>query len=113
MEYWTKYYNKNKLGIIRKQTAYNRRIKRDVFEHYGMKCACCFNKIEQFLTIDHIEGRKKWNHNHLMKGASLYAWLKRNNYPEGFQLLCWNCNITKGKYGECPHKAIINGFLHS
>ena len=28
---------------------------------------------------------------------------RKNNYPEGFQVLCSNCNFAKGKYGSCPH----------
>ena len=32
-----------------------------------------------------------------------YRWLKNHNYPEGFQVLCYNCNLPKGVYGVCPH----------
>ena len=67
-------------------------------------CRCCGeNSFIEFLTIDHIEGRT-----HLpkeqkdLKGNQLVSWLTRNNYPEGFQLLCWNCNVAKGDK-ECPH----------
>lgn len=28
---------------------------------------------------------------------------EKNKYPEGFQILCMNCNWGKGIYGECPH----------
>jgi len=89
-------------------------IKLEVFSTYSKRhsdneipcCRCCgenFNII--FLTIDHIEGRE-----HLSKtekdqsGGQLYRWLKRNNYPEGYQVLCWNCNSAKGLLGECPHE---------
>ena len=67
-------------------------------------CRCCGeNSFIEFLTIDHIEGRT-----HLPKeqkdltGNHLVSWLTRNNYPEGFQILCWNCNVAKGDK-ECPH----------
>jgi hypothetical protein len=33
----------------------------------------------------------------------LYLWLKRNNYPTGFRVLCHNCNLAIGFYGYCPH----------
>ena len=35
----------------------------------------------------------------------MYEWIKRNNYPDGFQVLCWNCNSGKGANGGiCPHE---------
>ena len=37
--------------------------------------------------------------------SSIYSWLIRNNYPEGFQVLCYNCNLGKAhNNGICPHK---------
>lgn len=33
----------------------------------------------------------------------LYAWLHANKYPDGFQVLCHNCNMAKGFYSRCPH----------
>ncbi len=85
------------------------RVKLDSYYAYGgkePKCNCCGEKDMQFLTIDHINNdgashRKKYN----LPGNSIHFWLKKNNYPEGFQLLCFNCNL--GKYragGICPHK---------
>jgi hypothetical protein len=41
----------------------------------------------------------------LRGGVRFYSWLRRNNYPEGYQVLCFNCNIAKGLYGVCPHQA--------
>ena len=35
--------------------------------------------------------------------GDMYQWLKANSYPDGFQILCFNCNCAKGAYGECPH----------
>ena len=56
------------------------------------------------LTVDHINNdgvahRKK------IKKRNIYQWLTKNNFPEGFQTLCMNCNFAKGIYGKCPHKA--------
>jgi len=63
------------------------------------KCACCGEEHIEFLTVDHINGRKDVPET----GQRLYRWLKINNYPEGFQVLCMNCNYAKGKFGNCPH----------
>lgn len=81
-------------------------IKFKVFEHYGLKCACCGEKEYKFLTIDHIknngaEHNKKINK--INNAITLYKWLIANNFPNEYQTLCFNCNITKGLYGKCPH----------
>jgi hypothetical protein len=72
-------------------------------------CRCCRNSSHiDFLTIDHIEGRKNLSKDEKkLKGEKLNVWLRKNNYPEGFQVLCWNCNMTKGSFGQCPHEDLI------
>lgn len=80
-------------------------MKKKVFEHYGKECVCCNETIFGFLTIDHINGKASMNHSSDMKGKKLYSWLIRNNFPEGFQTLCWNCNSgSNANGGICPHK---------
>lgn len=78
-----------------------------VFNHYGKKCVCCGEGHIEFLTIDHInnDGNK---HRRELSGSSkagtwFYKWLMNNNFPNGFQILCWNCNWGK-RLGGCPHK---------
>ncbi len=38
------------------------------------------------------------------RGSRLYLWLEKNGYPEGFRVLCHNCNMALGFYGYCPHE---------
>ncbi len=74
-----------------------------VFNHYGRQCVCCEEKELKFLSIDHIDGDGT-KHRKEIK-CRIYEWLVRNNYPKGFQVLCFNCNW--GRYrnkGVCPHK---------
>jgi hypothetical protein len=85
---------------------YNKTLKLAAFYAYGgPKCVCCGESHELLLTIDHINGggsrhRKDTNN-------AIYKWLKDNNYPEGFQVLCWNCNMGKHlNGGVCPHKEL-------
>ena len=68
-------------------------------------CQCCKEIAIEFLTIDHIRGggRKHTREKGVGGGYSLYRWLIKNNYPEGFRVLCMNCNFAYGKYGYCPH----------
>lgn len=89
-----------------KQKDRHKYIRKTVFEHYGLSCVCCGESTYEFLSIDHInndgaEHRKKHG---LGNGRNLYQWLINNNFPEGFQTLCYNCNFAKGHYGRCPHE---------
>ena len=101
---WHKeWYKKNKKKIH--QYRQKRRLK--VLEHYGgkpPKCACCGETILQFLTIDHINGGGRKEFKKVGYGTAFYSYLIKNNFPEGLQVLCYNCNTAKGFYGKCPHK---------
>jgi hypothetical protein len=76
----------------------------EVIKHYGDKCMCCGETIKEFLCIDHINGGGCKHRKEIGGGSYFYVWLKKNNYPDGFQVLCHNCNQAKSAYGECPHK---------
>ncbi len=70
-------------------------------EKYGSKCACCGEKEYKFLGFDHIDGGGN-KHRKVTKNKTV-KFLIENNYPDTFQILCHNCNLAKGFYGECPH----------
>lgn len=67
-------------------------------EHYGgTVCSVCgFDDID-CLQIDHIknDGAEHRRQNGITAGSNTYNWLRRNNYPTGFQVLCANCNLKK------------------
>lgn len=80
------------------------KLKDEVFNQYGgHKCACCGDEHKEFLTIDHIEGGG-CKHRQEIGQSSTYRWLKQQEFPVGYQVLCWNCNIAKWRYGTCPHQ---------
>jgi hypothetical protein len=89
----------------KKETKEKRKI---VLDHYGNKCACCGDTHEEFLCIDHIDG-KGAEHRREIGRQSIYRWLIKNNFPDGFRLLCWNCNASLAYYGYCPHQLEIGG----
>jgi hypothetical protein len=80
-----------------------RKQKIDVLIHYGgdpPKCACCDENHIEFLTIDHINGngaehRRQIGGTQKFSGLLFYEWIIANNYPEGYQVLCSNCNTAK------------------
>lgn len=86
--------------------AHRARLKWVVFQAYGgQKCSCCGETNFDFLTIDHINGG---GCQHLKSlNGKLYDWLKRNNFPAGYRVLCWNCNCGRRiNGGICPHESM-------
>ena len=71
--------------------------------HYGGKCTCCGEDRLVFLAIDHINGGGSKEHQKVGHGTAFYRWLRKNEYPQGYQVLCHNCNFAKWM-GICPHK---------
>ena len=87
----------------RAKKKYDEKCKEEVFNHYGNKCACCGESNPAFLTIDHIDGGGTQHRKKIKE--KITVWLYKNNFPTGYQTLCFNCNW--GKYfngGICPHK---------
>lgn len=82
------------------QTEYNVRLKIQTFLAYsenGQICclACGFPDIRA-LSIDHIDGGGNLHRSEIGGGGlNTYRWLKKNNFPPGFQVLCMNCQFIK------------------
>ncbi len=86
-----------------------KKIKTQIFDHYGWECKCCGEKIKEFLSLDHINndgyldkhpgGSKK-------SGKELYLLVIRQGFPDKYQTLCMNCNWGKKLgNGKCPHES--------
>ena len=95
-----------------------------VLQHYSKHlsksdipcCNCCGeNSHIAFLALDHIAGKRKMDSEpELVKlgysssytGRRLNEWIIKNNFPDGFQILCHNCNHSKGhsKDNTCQHQ---------
>jgi len=77
-------------------------------------CNCCGEKSHiGFLAIDHKAGKKQMDsepklvelgYSSSMVKTVLTNWIIKNNFPDGFQILCHNCNQAKAIYGKCPHE---------
>lgn len=86
---------------------YRQRTRQIVLEHYGGKpphCACCGETIYEFLSIDHVISRATLDEEQSVQSGALYGWLIRRNFPSGYQVLCMNCNFSKGTGTHCLHK---------
>lgn len=80
-----------------------------VFEHYSKTsppaCVCCGETEKMFLSIDHINGGGQEDRKKRGNGTVMYQSLLRDGLPEGYQLLCMNCNHGRMRNnGICPHK---------
>lgn len=78
-----------------------------IFTHYGgnpPRCSCCSESNMEFLTIHHINGGGLKHFKEIGGVSKFYGWLEKNNYPEGFSVLCMNCNFAIGHFGGCPHQ---------
>lgn len=95
-------------------------LKIEVMSHYAggaPECSCCGETGILFLTIDHKDGlgashRRGLHltHDRVTQAASysastFYRWLRSNKFPDGFQVLCFNCNAGRHlNGGVCPHQ---------
>ena len=80
-------------------------------------CYCCGQYFHvDFLAIDHILGKKQMDsipelvelgYSSTLDKQKLWVWIRDNDYPDGFQILCHNCNTAKAypkNNNECPMK---------
>lgn len=76
-------------------------LKKAVLTYYGkgkLACVVCGENRLACLSIDHIDGSGAKQRRSILKtgkGNGFYYWIKKNNYPDGFQTLCMNCNWVK------------------
>lgn len=103
-----KHYYKHHENEILKSRLRRRENKELIIAHYSKSssCAICGFTDIRALTIDHINGGGSKHRKLICRGGGnvFYVWLKKNNYPEGFQVLCMNCQFIKRDInGECSH----------
>lgn len=98
------YYRHREENLLRMRE-WGQKVKKEVLTHYGNdKCACviCRESRLACLSIDHIDKNGYEHRKKVGAGSRLYRWLIKNNYPEGFQTLCMNCQFIKRKEAkEC------------
>lgn len=79
-----------------KTADYRLRLKLAAFDVYGGPfCSQCGNTDITILEVDHVNGGGCQHRKKVTNGAGghpFYQWLKQNNYPDGFRVLCPTCN---------------------
>jgi len=112
-----KNYQDNKSEILAKTKVVRGDLKKEVFLEYSKRhsksktpcCRCCGENFDiDFLSVDHIDGRTHLAKDEkYLKAYALNVWIKKNNFPDGLQILCQNCNMAKGmkkNNNKCPHE---------
>lgn len=83
------------------------RLRMEVLSHYSggvPRCRCCGEREVAFLTIDHAKNDGAADRRRGLRAHRLWSRLRRQSFPDGFRVLCYNCNCAKGAYGMCPHE---------
>ena len=84
-------------------------MKRAVIRHYSnntMSCICCGEDQYDFLCVDHINSNGAEHRKKEPNAVNIHQYLYNRNYPLGFQILCFNCNMSRNKSGLCIHQII-------
>lgn len=87
-------------------------LKLDALKHYGgtpPACRCCGEGNVVFLTFHHTGNngareRKNVRPDSTIGGWDFALWLRKNRWPTGYSVLCWNCNWAIRQLGSCPHQ---------
>jgi hypothetical protein len=73
--------------------AYKIALRNTVFNHYGGKCVRCGVDDLNKLNLHHINFDGGKHRKEIGSGRSaLCRWIKKNNYPDSFQVLCVSCH---------------------
>jgi hypothetical protein len=86
----------DRITSISPSAQYRARLKTEVLSHYAspIKCALCKENDLSVMTIDHVNGggnihrKTAWGNK-----SNFYLWFKRNEFPSGFRVLCFNHNL--------------------
>lgn len=91
---------------LKNMKAYHQNLKREVLMAYGgLRCVKCGRSDIEALTLDHVENNGKAHRKELYGGngkytsSGFYRLMRKNGYPEGFQVLCSSCNLAKHIHG--------------
>lgn len=78
---------------------YTDQLRLEVLTYYGggtLACVECGENRLPCLSIDHINGGGHKHRRSLgISGWMFYRWLRKQNYPLGYQTLCMNCQFIK------------------
>ena len=96
---------RNQADIVSRSAAIRLRTKETVIRHYSNGTMACSNPYDIHGTvpfcdiransIDQIDNNHHIHRDEVGSGTHFYLWLIKNNFPDGYQVLCMNCQTIK------------------
>jgi hypothetical protein len=66
-------------------------------EIYGGCCTCCGESDTAFLLL--------CDANNKGVGTNRYFAIRREGFPAGYRIFCFNCHMAHKMWGGCPHRS--------
>ena len=89
------YYRKNRERLKLQGLEDYYKLKKECLDYYGGYCSHCGISDYRVLEIDHINNDGAEHRRRDKKARNLFRWLRNNNFPPEFQILCANCHRIK------------------
>lgn len=101
------YVANNRVKVNTKNTLWRKQVRLEVLYHYSnstMSCVCCGENNIEFLCLDHKDGGGNKHRKEIgLGGYAIYIWLRKEGFPKGYRVLCFNCNYAVIAGKSCPH----------
>lgn len=95
-------------GLLSYGQVETRKLRVQVLTFYSVsdkpQCECCGETRIEFLALDHKNGGGNRHRKSLGGNQMVYREVRRLGFPDGYRVLCHNCNTSLGHYGYCPHQ---------
>ena len=107
-------YSKNKESYRLAHMRYRHSLRLEAINVYGGALCKCGESRVSALTIHHKDNNGANHRRKLGLGSNtLIKWLKKNNFPPGFEVLCFNCNwLEHLKYNRCKTPLLKQEFMN-
>lgn len=94
------YRARNRQKLREKSRQERAKLRQEMLDVYGDRCAFCGFNDKRALQLDHIANngaaeRKEAGGGQSFAGWQFYKWLRGQNWSSGYQVLCANCNLLK------------------
>lgn len=103
------YYTRNKSRCLATASRTCLKLRSQIYEAYGNKCACCGESEVLFMQVDHVNNDGEAHRK--LRGESvvqIYRDVIKSGFSPDYQLLCANCNHGKMRNkGICPHQTRV------
>lgn len=86
---------------------YRMKLRSQVIEVLGGRCACCGETQHEWLHVDHKNKDGKKHRNEVGRSTALYRDILANPARYELRVLCANCHNAITSFGYCPHERLL------